>query len=97
MWKWYRMMGVLPLAWAAAAVAAAAALAAEASADAFSSVGAGAAGSELATAEISVTVPRKTTSSDWRPGHFPGGSLEQVQASKAEGMKIARARMRRAR
>ena len=40
-----------------------------------------------ATAEISVTVPRKTVSSDCRPGHFPGGCLEQVQARSTEGLK----------
>src|ERR1700679_36271 len=43
-----------------------------------------------ATAEISVTVPRKTVSSDCRPGHFPGGCLEQVQACSTEGGKKSR-------
>src|ERR1700733_16004143 len=40
-----------------------------------------------ATAATSVTVPRKTVSSDCRPGHFPGGCLEQVQARSTEGLK----------
>src|SRR5580693_2659019 len=43
-----------------------------------------------ATVATSVTVPRNTTSSDCRPGHFPGGCLEQVQAHRPEGKKTSR-------
>jgi hypothetical protein len=46
---------------------------------ALASVEADVLGVVAATAEMSVTVPRKTVSSDWSTAQVPGGSLEQVQ------------------
>src|SRR5271156_1007539 len=90
------MIGLL--AWAAAS-AAACEFAAVASGVAVASGGGAGFGAEVfSTAKMPVTGPRKTTSSDCRPGHFPGGSFEQVQAGRFGVMRNRRkARVRKAR